>query len=68
MHPQFTNNYIALMSSLQEYLKYFEGPLRCTPAHPEKKNSMSVNLSRDDCINNVAKYIDCQYKLIELQS
>ena len=42
-HPQLTNNYIALMSPLQHYLKDFNGTLRWTPAHPEKRNSMSVN-------------------------
>ena len=76
-HPQLTNNHIALMGPLQYYLKDFEDTLRLTPAHPEKRNSMSVNWSRDDCLNHVADRIaegqtgieiDCQFKFIQIQT
>ena len=53
-HQQLANNYIALMNQLQQYVKEFEGKLRWIPAHQEKRNSMSANLSRDDRLNNVA--------------
>ena len=46
---------IALMNLLQYYLKEFGGKLRWTPAHPEKRNSMSANCSRYDCLNHVAQ-------------
>ena len=64
------------MNSLQHNLKHFDGTLRWTPAHPEKRNSMSANCSRDSCLNHVADKItkcqvnfdiECQYELIELQ-
>ena len=42
-HPQLTNSYMAFMNLLQHYFKHFEGTLRWTPAHPEKRNSMSAN-------------------------
>ena len=53
-YPQLTKNYIALMGPLQYYLKEFEGTLRWTPDHPEKRNSMTANWSRDGCLNHVA--------------
>ena len=65
------------MNPLQHYLKLFEGTIRWTPSHPEKRNSMSANRSRDDCLNHVADKIttgqinldiDCQYELKELQA
>ena len=56
-------------------MKDFKGASRWTPAHPEKRNSMSANLSRGDCLNHVADGvaggltdfdIDCQYNVIQL--
>ena len=35
------------------YMKLFKGTTRWTPAHPEKKNSMPANWSRDDCLNHI---------------
>ena len=76
-HPQLNNNYIALMTPLQHYLKDFKGTLRWTPAHPEKRNAISANWSRDDCLNHVADRvaggladfgIGCQYNFIQLQA
>ena len=75
-HPQLTNNYIALINPLQHFLKEFKGTLRWTPAHPEKRNSMLANWSRDDCLNHIADRvagglkdfdIDCQRNFIQLQ-
>ena len=51
--PQLTNNYIALISPLQ-HLTDYKGKIRWTPAHPEKRNSMSANWTREDCLNHVA--------------
>ena len=76
-HPQLNNNYIVLMSPLLHYLKDFKGTLRWTPAHPEKRNYISANRSRDDCLNHVADRvaggltdfdIDCQCNFIQLKS
>ena len=53
-HLQLINGYIELMNPLQHYLKDFKGKMRWTPAHPEKRNSMSANWTRDDCLNHVA--------------
>ena len=58
-------------------MKDFKDKIRWTPAHPEKRNSMSANWSRDDCLDhfadkvaivNVDFDIDCRYELIELQA
>ena len=74
-HPQLNNNYITLMNPLQHYLKAFKGKLRWTPANPEKRNSMSANWSRNNCLNHVADIvagglidfdIDFQYNFIQL--
>ena len=51
------------------YLKDFKGAFRWTPALPEKRNSMSANWSRDDCLNHVADRVErgliyCRYYLI----
>ena len=76
-HPQLTNNYIALMNPLQYPLKEFGGKLCWKPAHPEKRNSMSANRSRDDCFNHVADRvavglvdfdIHCKYELVQVQA
>ena len=54
----------------------FEGAIRWTPAHPEKRCSISTNRSRDDSLNHVVDKvtignvdfdIDCQYELTEVQ-
>ena len=44
-HPQLNNYYIAQMNPLLHYLKDFKDKIRWTPAHPEKRNSISVNWS-----------------------
>ena len=76
-HPQLTNNYIALMNPLQHYLQDFKDTLRRMQAHPENRNYMSSNLSRDDCFSNVAVRvagglrdfdIEFRYKFIRLQA
>ena len=65
------------MNPLQQYVKDFKGTSRWTPAHPEKRIFMSVNWSRDNCLNHVADKaaigkvnfdIDYQHQLIELQA
>ena len=65
------------MSPLQHYIKESEGKLRWTTAHPEKRNSMSANWSRDDCLNRVADRvaegqvdfdIDCKYESLQVQA
>ena len=68
---------IALMNPLQHYLKNFKGKIRWTPAHPEKRNSLSSNWSRNDRLKHVADKIatgnvefdiDYQYELMELKA
>ena len=72
-HSQLTNSYIALMNPLQHNPKDFKDTFRWNPAHPEKRNSMSANWSRDDCLNHIADRLaggltgfdmDCQYNFI----
>ena len=73
--PTGQQQFIALMNPL--YLKDSKGTLTWTPAHPEKRNSMSVNWSRDDCLNHIADIvaggltdfdINCQFNFIQLQA
>ena len=54
-------------------MKDFKSTIRWTPANPEKRNSMSTNWSRDDCLNHVADKvavgkadldIDCQHDIM----
>ena len=59
------------MAPLQELIKDYTGTIRWVEAHPEKRNSLSANWSRDDCLNHVADRIaggtmdfdiDCEYE------
>ena len=62
------------MNLLQHYLKDYKGKSRWASAHPEKRNSMLADWSRDNCLSHVADKvaigkvdfeIGCQHELLE---
>ena len=50
---QLINSTITFINSLQHYLKDYESPLRWSTAHPEKRNFISADWSRDDRLNHI---------------
>ena len=49
-----TPKYTSLTQPLAVFASRFPGTVRWTKAHPERRNSMSMNWSRDDCLNHIA--------------